>query len=226
MAVALGLATFSLGTDTAGSGRVPASLNNLVGLKPTRGVLSNSGLVPACKTLDCISIFGLSVPDTLLVYHTVAAFDAADPYARPATAAARKALSSSPIIGVPLPEQLQCPGNASAEKLFEESVARCVSLGWTVKRLDFSPFLEAARLLYHCPWVAERYAAAESLITTQPEALHPVTRQIIGSGAAPSALDAFKSQYRLAELKRTSEAAWTEVDAILTPTAGDGVHRG
>ena len=220
VAVATGLASFSLGTDTAGSGRVPASFNNLVGHKPTRGVLSASGLVPACRTLDTISVFALSVSDAARVYDVVAVFDPADAYARRAVASCRTPRGSSPIIGIPKEEQLAFFGDESAQTLFQASVARLAELGWQTRTVDFAPFLDAARLLYEGPWVAERYVVAEDLLQSQPEALHPVTRKIIEGGAKPLATDAFRAQYRLAALKRESEAVWDEVDAILTPTAG------
>ncbi len=220
VAVAVGLASFSLGTDTAGSGRVPASFNNLVGVKPTRGLLSCSGLVPACRTLDCISIFALSAADAETVLKVTAIYDANDPYARPATASPRIHEEASLVIGVPMKEQLEFFGDDSARRLFERSVESLTALGWRLREIDLQPFLEAARLLYEGPWVAERYAVIQPLIESDPEALHPITRQIISSGLKPTAVDAFRSQYRLATLKRASEGVWTEVDAILTPTAG------
>ncbi len=220
VAVALGMASFSLGTDTAGSGRVPASFNNLVGWKPTRGLLSTSGLVPACRTLDCISVFALTVEDAVKVSDVVSVFDPEDAYARPAPAGTQTASSSAPVIGVPLPSQREFFGDASAAALFEQSITRVKELGWTVQEVDLQPFLDAARLLYEGPWVAERYSGIASLIEETPEALHPTTLQIIGGGAQPNAVAAFRAQYRLAELKRASEAAWTKVSAILTPTAG------
>lgn len=220
VAVAAGLASFALGTDTAGSGRVPASFNNLVGLKPTRGVLSCSGLVPACRSLDCPSVFALSVSDAMRVYDVVAAFDPSDAYARQEEEPTRRPRASVPVIGMPKAEQLAFFGDESARALFQASVARLAGLGWRTREVDFAPFLEAARLLYEGPWVAERYLVAGDLLQSQPEALHPVTRQIIEGGAKPLAVDAFRAQYRLAALKRASEAVWEEVDAILTPTAG------
>lgn len=220
VAVALGMASFSLGTDTAGSGRVPASFNNLVGWKPTRGLLSNTGLVPACRTLDCISVFALSVADASAVADVVSVFDQADAYARPFTGSQRPWDPASVVLGVPKPEQRDFFGDADAQKLYEASIAHAESLGWRVREVDLQPFLDAARLLYEGPWIAERYAVIPDLIEKTPEALYPVTLQIIEGGAKPNAVAAFTSQYRLAELKRASEAVWSEVDAILTPTAG------
>lgn len=220
VAVALGMASFSLGTDTAGSGRVPASFNNLVGWKPTRGLLSSSGLVPACRTLDCISVFALSVADASAVADVVSEFDRADAYARPYAASKRSWDPASIVIGVPKPEQRDFFGDTDAQNLYEASIARAESLGWRIREVDLQPFLDAARLLYEGPWVAERYSVISDMLEKTPEALYPVTRQIIEGGAKPNAVAAFTSQYRLAELKRASEAVWSEVDAVLTPTAG------
>lgn len=219
VAVALGLASFSLGTDTAGSGRVPAAFNNLIGCKPTRGALSSSGMVPACRTLDSISIFTLTAADAAVVFDLLAKFDAADTYARyPAVELPNP--ETADVIGVPLPDQLKFFGNESAEALFEQTLVRLSEEGFRIRRINFQPFLDAARLLYEGPWVAERYAATWPLIEQQPEALHPVTRQIISGGIKGSAVEAFKAQYKLAALRRASESVWSEVGTILTPTAG------
>jgi allophanate hydrolase len=219
VAVARGLVSFALGTDTAGSGRIPASFNNLVGMKPTRGVLSCRGVLPACRTLDCVSIFALSVEDAMKVYEVAAKFDAGDAFARPLEIKVPKPLSQA-VIGVPRAEQLEFFGDDSAAELFAKSVASLKQQGWQVKEIDLQPFLDAALLLYEGPWVAERYAGIQTFIETRPESLHPVTRQIISGGIKPTAVQAFKSQYRLAELRRVSEQVWEEVDAIITPTAG------
>ncbi len=219
VAVALGLASFALGTDTAGSGRIPASLNNLVGLKPTKGLLSTSGLVPACRSLDCISIFALSAEDAMTVFDVAAVYDVADPYARKAEVKPGKPIKDT-VVGIPAPEQLHFFGNAEAEALFHEAICRLESMGMKTKPVNLQPFLDAARLLYEGPWVAERYAGIEDLIKRNPEALHPVTLGIIGGGDKANAVAAFRAQYRLAALRRESEAAWDEVDIIMTPTGG------
>ncbi len=219
VAVALGLASFSLGTDTAGSGRVPAAFNNLVGMKPTRGLLSCSGVVPACRTLDCGSIFALTVSDAWQVCQVAAVYDPADAYARP-NESPKRAPRRSQIIGVPQPHQLEFFGDESAAALFAKSVERLTALGHTVVEVDASPFLDAASLLYGGPWVAERYAAIRSFIEGNPEALHAVTHKIIAGAATATAVDAFAAQYKLAELRRASEPLWTEIDAMMLPTAG------
>ncbi len=216
VAVASGLASFSLGTDTAGSGRVPAAFNNIIGLKPSVGRLSTAGVVPACRSLDCVSIFALTALDAATVLGIAEGFDAADAYSRPPENRALTGLR----IGVPRPDQLEFFGDAEYARLFDETVRRVEGLGGSRVDIDFAPFLEAARLLYEGPWIAERYAAVGAFLESNPEALLPVTRQIIEGGKKPSAAAAFEGQYRLQALKRAGEQVWARVDVILTPTAG------
>jgi allophanate hydrolase len=222
VAVALGLASFALGTDTAGSGRIPAAFNNLIGLKPSRGRLSARGVVPACRTLDAVSIFALSAEDAARVCRSAESYDAAEPYSRAVPAPARGASWSRGAFrfGVPRPQQLQFFGNAEYPLLFDAAIARLEALGGRRVAIDFAPFIEAGQLLYEGPWVAERYAVIESLLRREPDAVWGATRQIIENGAAPSAVQAFRAQYRLAELRRASEQVWSEIDVLLTPTAG------
>ena len=221
VAVARGLVSFSLGTDTAGSGRVPASLNQLVGLKPTRGLVSCTGVVPACRSLDCVTVFARTTGETAQVLEVMAAFDPADPYSRPMVTPTRLLPDPKHIrIGVPRPDQLAFFGNEEAAGLFDAAMARGKELGWEVVEIDFAPFLEAARLLYEGPWVAERLAVIESFLDSQPEAVFPVTRGIIEGGRTQTAVAAFRAEYRLRDLKRRADEAWDLVDAILTPTIG------
>jgi allophanate hydrolase len=216
IAVALGIASFALGTDTAGSGRVPAAFNNIVGLKPSLGRLSTRGVVPACRSLDCVSIFALTAEDAALVLAVAEAFDSDDAYSRLTDNASLRGSR----IGIPRPDQLEFFGDEGFSRLFARAVARARELGFTVQLIDFEPFLETARLLYEGPWTAERYAAVESLIESKPDALHPVTHRIIAAARSLSAVAAFKAQYRLMELKRRSDKAWDEIDILMTPTAG------
>jgi allophanate hydrolase len=216
VAVALGLASFSLGTDTAGSGRVPAAFNNIVGLKPTLGRLSAHGVVPACRTLDTVSIFALSCGDAAAVLSAAAGFDAADAYSR---RLADVGLAGRRF-GVPRPVDLQFFGDADYAGLFDGAVQRLQSLGFTPVTIDFTPFLEAARLLYQGPWLAERFAAVGDFLAANPSAGLEVTRGIIEAGGRLSASDAFLGQYRLMMLKRACEAIWSQMDFMLTPTAG------
>ena len=218
LSVALGLASFSLGTDTAGSGRVPAAFNNLIGHKPTCGLLSTTGVVPACRTLDCVSIFAGNADDAAAVLAAAQGFDASDPYSR--RSAAEKSLGSSFRFGVPQDDQLEFFGNPETPQLFRDAVLRLQSLGGQPVVIDFAPFLETARLLYEGPLVAERYAAIQSFIESRPESLFPVTRQIIGGATRFSATDVYAALYRLKALQRLSESVWDEIDVLLTPTAG------
>ncbi|MGA2562311.1 MAG: allophanate hydrolase [Steroidobacteraceae bacterium] len=222
VAVAMGLASFALGTDTAGSGRIPAAFNNLIGLKPSLGRLSTGGVVPACRTLDAVSIFAFSAADAARVCRVAEGFDEAEPYSRRACAPAREAPGSSGAFqfGVPQPEQLSFFGNDEYPRLFDGAIARLEALGGQRVPIDFTPFIEAGQLLYEGPWVAERFAVIESLLRRQADAVYPVTRQIIEGGASSSAVQAFRALYRLQALRRASERVWNQIDVLLTPTAG------
>jgi allophanate hydrolase len=218
-AVAHGLVSFALGTDTAGSGRVPAALNNLVGIKPTRGLVSTRGVLPACRTLDCVSLFTMDLADADVLMPIAVAFDPEDPFSRPAPSSARPAHTAAHAsfrFGVPA--ELEWFGDTASAGLFDATTRRLSALGGEAVTIDFTPFVEAARLLYEGPWVAERYTAIEDWMRTRPETLHPVTRAIIEPAAEARAVDAFKAQYRLAEIKRRTDALWPDLDCILTPT--------
>ncbi len=223
VAVAAGLVSFSLGTDTAGSGRVPAAFNNLVGLKPSRGLLSTRGVVPACRSLDCVSILALTADDARDVLAVAKGFDPADPFShREGALNSRQRPQDIKHVrfGAPRPAQLEYFGNKEGQRLFEAMLPRIERLGGEIVEVDFAPFLETARLLYEGPWVAERYVAIRDFIDRQPDALHPVTRQIIGGGAKPLAADAFAAYYRLKELRRVVEPVWGAIDVLITPTVG------
>lgn len=223
VAVATGLVSFALGTDTAGSGRIPAGFNNIVGLKPSCGMLSTRGVVPACRSLDCVAIFALTAQDAACVLDVARGFDPLDVYSRPF--AISNDVSAEPRanglrIGVPRKDQLQFFGDAEYGRLFEAAQAQARAIGAAVIEVDFAPFLEAARLLYEGPWVAERYTGIAEFMETHADAFHPVTREIIAGGIRPTAVDAFRAQYRLKELQRSTAATWHEVDMLMTPTAG------
>jgi allophanate hydrolase len=224
VAVALGLASFSLGTDTAGSGRVPAAFNNLVGLKPSKGLLSTRGVVPACRSLDCVSIFALSTDDANAVFNITAVYDDQDQYARGNIFENNHRHYGLPEQGfsfaVPQEHQLEFFGDASAQALFEKTVRSMQELGGVKHVLDFSVFIDAAKLLYDGPWVAERYAAIENLISQQPEALLPVTRTIIGSAENKTAIDAFRAEYQMQSYRVQAKRLLADFDFLLTPTAG------
>jgi allophanate hydrolase len=229
VAVAAGMVSFSLGTDTAGSGRVPAGLNNLVGLKPTRGALSTRGVVPACRTLDCVSIFALTCDDAKTVERVATAFDASDPFSRrpPQDLVANSqswnsslAPGATPLrIGVPAPRDREFFGDAEAERLFDESLIRLSGLGATAVEIDYAPFRATAALLYQGPWVAERWAALRAFHRRHADAFFPVTRKIVEGANALSAADAFDGFYKLAALMRETEREWEKMDVLLVPTA-------
>ncbi len=224
VSVALGLASFSLGTDTAGSGRVPACFNNLVGLKPSRGLLSATGLVPACRSLDCISIFALCADDANEVLDVAASFDPSDGYSRRNPYQNSKRMygvaPAALSIGVIKPDQLEFFADAEYQAAYQQTLSALADAGMTLTEIDFTPFSEAAKLLYEGPWVAERYIAAQPLIDDNPDAIFPVVRNIIAPGGQPKATDLFRAEYRLAELKSICDDILAGYDCILTPTAG------
>ncbi len=215
--VARGLAAFSLGTDTAGSGRVPAGFNNIVGLKPTKGRLSTAGVVPACRTQDCVSVFALTVDDAELVADIAAGFDERDPYSRAQPAGSVHPWPAQPRLAIPA--QLEFFGDAQAAAAFDAAVRVLKASGATVEPMDFTPFSELAALLYQGPWVAERFAAVEALWQKNPGAIHPVVRGIVEQAANYSALDAFKAEYRRADLARRILRSLAGFDALVVPTA-------
>jgi allophanate hydrolase len=217
VAVALGLASFALGTDTAGSGRVPAAFNNLVGLKPTRGVVSTRGVVPACRTLDCVSVLAVTCADALDVLGVVEGFDPSDPYSREGTPVAFPAGHFR--FAVPRREQLEFFGDAGYAALFDAAVGRLEALGGTAVRIDFAPFLAAQDLLYGGPWIAERVAGLGTFVSDHADELHPVTRRVLEQAGRFSAVDAFRAQYRLAELKRETDAVWKDAELLCVPSA-------
>jgi len=216
VAVASGLASFALGTDTAGSGRVPAAFNNIVGIKSTPGLLSSTGMVPACRSLDCVSIFSATVADGAMVRRLVEGFDSADPYSK------RKietGLSSEGLrVGILASSDRQFFGDREAERLYAAAIDRAAALGWSIVEIDYAPFRDTAALLYEGPWVAERLAAYVDFRVSS-EDLDPSVASIISGGQKFSAADAFQGQYRLAELRRLAEAQWAGIDILLLPTA-------
>lgn len=219
ISVALEMAVFSLGTDTAGSGRVPAAFNNLVGLKPSKGVLSTTGVVPACRSLDCVSIFANTTEDAQQIFDVAASFDTADPYSRPMPVK-QKSIASSFQFAVPQTDQLKFFGDSEAEALYHEAVKTFESMGGIAIEMDFSPMLDAANLLYYGPWVTERYVAVKEMIENKPESFMDVTRTIIESGKSKSAEDYFNAEYKLKAFKRQAEMLMDKVDFALTPTTG------
>jgi len=217
VAVGAGLVPFALATDTAGSGRVPAAFNNLVGLKPTKGRWSTRGLMPACRSLDCITVLAADVDDAALVDTVAAGFDPADPFSRREDARPRR-LDAAFRFAVPQPGQRLFLGDLEAEAAYAWAVERLEAMGGTPVEVDVAPLLDAAKLLYSGPWVAERTIAVEGLLRANPTAIHPVVRAIVQGGDGVSGVDAFRGLYALADYARTAEAIWASADALLLPT--------
>jgi allophanate hydrolase len=219
LAVGAGIAPLSLGTDTAGSGRVPAAFANIVGLKPTRGLISNAGVVPACRTLDCVSIFALTVDDAMTALTAIAGADPADAFSRARPVHAVGPMPEGVRLGVPIAGGRLFFGDRFSEAGYEAALERFTDLGAKIVEIDIEPFYAAARLLYEGPWVAERYLTVRALIASAPEALHPVTRQVVLAGAHGTAAEAFAGFYQLEELRRVSDHTFRSVDALVLPTA-------
>lgn len=220
VALAKGLVCFSVGTDTAGSGRVPAAFNSLIGYKPTRGWLSTRGVVPACRSLDCVSIFAFTAADAERILASVASYDAEDIYSREREKHGINFGSQHFHFGIPRKEQLQFFGNHDGERLFDESIANLQTLGGEAIEINFDSFFQVARLLYEGPWIAERYAAIQQFFESHGDQVIAPVREIIGGAQQYSAADAFNGLYHLRGLKRQTDHIWAEVDCLLTPTAG------
>jgi allophanate hydrolase len=219
LAVALGIASFSLGTDTAGSGRVPAALNNLIGLKASKGLISTAGVVPACRTLDCTTFFTATAGEASQLLGLTAHQDPADDYSRQ-----NMSWNTARAFGLPklgfrfgVPNQLTFLGCTESQTIFENAVAQLEALGGVRVEVDFSAFLQAARLLYEGPWVAERYSVAGPLIEQDPQAVLPVIRDVLAQAPKASAVQAFEAQYRLQSLKNITDRILQDLDCIVTP---------
>lgn len=215
VAVAAGLVAFALGTDTAGSGRVPAAFNGLVGMKPTKGRWSTTGLVPACRSIDCVTVLAHTIADARAIDTVVSGFDAADAYSRPRE---DRSLTARGRIGVPRIGQRAFFGDHAAERLYERALAALTAGGGELVEVDLTPLQEAAMLLYGGPWVAERTAAAQPLLDRRPDAIDPTVRAIMEGGRSVSGVDVFRGQYRLAELQRAADAMWGQIDVLALPT--------
>jgi len=223
VAVAAGLVSFALGTDTAGSGRVPASFNNIVGLKPTRGLVSARGVVPACRSLDCVSVMALTVPDAAEVLQIIAGVDPEDGYSR--TAPDGFDMKREPArrfrFGVPRPDQREFFGNAEAAGLHEQAIARLAALGGAAPvTIDYAPFLEINKLLYHGAWLAERMDAIDTATAGRRDMLHPVTRRAIEGGDPITGAAVWRDLHRFADLRQQCAAVWRDIDMLVLPTTG------
>ncbi|MDA0266570.1 MAG: allophanate hydrolase [Cyanobacteria bacterium] len=224
VSVAMGLVSFSIGTDTGGSGRVPAGLNNIVGLKPTRGLISKLNMVDACKTLDCVSVFALTAEDSLKVFQVAKGFNPEDPFSR------REACPPAHLdfyqkgqtfrFGVPEKQYLNFFGNADVEVAFKKAVETLKSLGGECHEISYEPFLEANNLLFKGPWVAERYVSVGEFVEANPDSVFPITRDILLKAKDLLASDVFESLYKLAAIKRVVESLWDKIDVLVVPTTG------
>ncbi|MBC7715992.1 MAG: allophanate hydrolase [Pseudorhodobacter sp.] len=218
--VAAGEVCFALGTDTAGSGRVPAGFNNIVGMKPTPGRVSNAGVLPACRTLDCVAVLALTVSDAAEVMAVIEGADPLDAYSAFQTGPSH--LPTKLRIGVPSVPVL---GNAQgADPLgyaaaFAQAVSQAEVMGHTVVPLDFEPLHAVANLLYSGPWVAERHAVVQPLMDSHPGALDPTVALVIGRATSFTATDTFRAQYLLKAAQRDTAALWHHVDVLMVPTA-------
>jgi len=218
-AVSAGIVPIALGTDTAGSGRVPAGLQNIVGLKPSLGLVSTAGVVPACRTLDCVSIFALDIDDAFRALQVIAGPDEADAFSRPVALGSMGDVAPGTRIGVPRGQDLDFGGDEAARAAFATAVARLHALGFETTEIDYTPFLETARLLYEGPWVTERWLVTRDLLEHNPDAIHPVTRTIVETGAARTAGEFFLARYKLADLARAARTVLSRIDILMTPTA-------
>jgi allophanate hydrolase len=217
VSVAAGLASFALGTDTAGSGRVPAAFNNLVGIKPTPGLVPNVGVVPACRSVDVVTVFAATVGDGVAIRKVMDGYDAGDPYSRKAVPATLPAEGLR--IGVLEGAEREFFGNAAVEALYDVAIERAKSLGATIVPFDYAPFRQAAELLYNGPWVAERLAAVKDFIGTNADDFDPTVRKIIEGAKAYDAVDAFEGQYKLGHLRQKAIAEWEKLDILMLPTS-------
>lgn len=216
VAVGAGLAAFSLGTDTAGSGRVPAGINNIIGLKPTIGRIPTTGVLPACQSLDCVSIFANSAADALIVLQAAEGFDGGDPYSRPVQ---NHALPAKPRAGILPPAAREFFGNAEVAALYETALTRAEKLGWTLVEIDYTPFREIAAMLYGSAFAGERLTGIKDFFARSPTSVDPAVRSILEGAAKYSAVDLFDAQHKQAGLKTLAQTELAKVDVLLLPTA-------
>jgi allophanate hydrolase len=221
-AVSAGLVSFALGTDTAGSGRVPAAFTNIIGLKPTKGYLSTRGVVPAVRSLDCVSIFTLTCADAAAVFEVANGFDPEDPFSHRSeqTKSIEIRDFSGLRVGVPGAADLDFFGNADAERNYYHAIAQLQALGSQVVTIDFQPFAETAQLLYEGAWVAERTAAVGNFLAQDHPGIDPVVRQIIMGGHQIDAVTTYQDYYRLKALQRQAQQQWQAMDILALPTTG------
>ncbi|HUA55284.1 MAG TPA: allophanate hydrolase [Candidatus Sulfotelmatobacter sp.] len=222
VAVARGHVSFALGTDTGGSGRIPAGFNDVVGLKPTRGLVSTTGLVPACRSLDCVSVFARRATDARAVLQAMRGYDASNGFSRPDAGAplGEAWRPATPFqFGVLAPREREFFGNDEGAAHYAAALERLSDMGGAPIEIDFAPFREAGDLLFAGPWIAERYADIGPFIAAHPESVLPVTRQIIESGARFSAAELFAAEHRLRMLHRQAQRQIADLAFLVVPTA-------
>lgn len=219
VSVALDMVSFSLGTDTAGSGRVPAAFNNLIGLKASKGVVSTSGVVPACRSLDCVTVFAKGLDDIESVFEIVNKYDEEDIYSREYVETTKE-VKNEFTFAIPQKSQLKFFGDEGAEKLFWKAVEKFESFGGKAVEIDYEPFNESANLLYSGPWVTERYIAIKDTITKNPEVVEKNVRTIISTGDKIDAVNYFESEYALKKNRKYADKIFDEYEFMLTPTTG------
>ena len=224
VSVSTGLVSFGLGTDTGGSGRIPAGFNNVVGLKPTIGLLSTSHMVPACRTIDCVSVYALTAEDALEVVNVAKGYDSSNPYSRPEQSPSDRwspyQSGQSFRFGVPQADHRNFFGNEDTEQLFEQAITTLSDMGGECSEIDYGPFLEVNDFLFQGAWAAERYAVVGEFLEANPNSATPVTTDIILASKQISAHQAFRDRYRLAELDRQLQQLWKSFDIFVVPTAG------
>jgi allophanate hydrolase len=214
--VATGQVDFALGTDTAGSGRVPAGLNNIVGLKPTRGLISARGVVPAAQNVDCISIFARTVAVAAQVLEACIGLDEADPFSR-VLPMATHALPAQFRFGVP--DTLEFFGDSLAESAFTQSMAQLTALGGQAVKIDYAPLAQAANMLYESALVSQRYAAIQDFFDVSEDAVIQPVRSIVAKGREYSAADYIRADIEVQRLRQVAERMWKDIDVLLVPTA-------
>ncbi len=221
VAVAMGHVAFSLGTDTAGSGRIPAALNGIVGFKPTRGLLSTRGVVPACRSLDCVSVFSINAGDSQRVFNVLRQPDDLDEFSiqTPPPLQNPGALPRAFNIGVLRHDQYEFFGDSESARLYRESISRLRKLGANIVEIDYTPFLHAGELLYNGPWIVERFAGLKPFVQAHPEACLPIIRDIFSNSSDYSAQDVFQAMHRQRSLLCQLRPVWRTIRALMLPTS-------
>ncbi|CTQ47427.1 Allophanate hydrolase [Roseibium aggregatum] len=224
MSVAAGLSSFSIANEAAGSGRVPAGFNNVVGIKPTPGIISNACVSGGgcVKTIETVSVFVLTAEDGMDVMRVIAGYDPDYPFSKPEADDVPLGIKAPPPrfrFGIPTGDVLHFFGDKDAERLFGEAVARLTEMGGEAVPVDFVPFEETQRILYDGPWISERALSLDKTLAEYGDAIHPVTRSILENSGQYSALDTFRAIHRIAELKCATRPVWDDIAVLLVPTS-------